>query len=154
MIDASNYTNCLLSLNIKRICFNYKHSINKLKIILIKFLDIFEDCGDSLMDETSRETFDHTSGESIRSPAAKRRRSRSTTPNDKDSSTKASVQAKMNEAVDIFKQFVTERNTSTEEDNSLKNFCYSIYADLKNLDRKKLIHCKIEIMQVIAKHSE
>jgi len=110
--------------------------------------------GDVSMDETSRETLDRTSRETTQSPVVKRPRSRSTTPNDKDSSNKASIQAKMDEAVDIFKKIVTERNTLTAEDNSLKNFCNSIYADLKNLDNKKLIHCKVEIMQVIAKYSE
>lgn len=154
MIDSSNYTNCLLSLNIKIICFNYKHSNNTLKIILIQFSGTHEDFGDVSMDETSRETLDRISRETTQSPVVKRSRSRSTTPNDKGSSNKASVQAKMDEAVDIFKKFVTERNTLTAEDNSLKNFCNSIYADLKNLDNIKLIHCKIEIMQVIAKYSE
>lgn len=106
------------------------------------------------MDETSRETLDRTSRESTQSPAVKRPRSRSTTSNDKGSSNKASVQAKMDEAVDILKKFVTERNTFTAKDNSLKNFCNSIYADLKNLDNRKFINCKIEIMQVIAKVTE
>jgi len=106
------------------------------------------------MDETLRKTLDRISRESTQSPAVKRPRSRSTTPNDKSSLNKASVQAKMDEAVDIFKKFVTERNILTAEDNSLKNVCNSIYVDLKNLDNKKLIHCKIEIMQVIAKYTE
>lgn len=97
---------------------------------------------------------DETSRESTQSPAVKRPRSRSTTPSDKGSSNKASIQVKMNEAVDIFKKFVTERNTLTAEDDSLKHFCNSIYADLKNLDNRKLIHCKIEIMQVITKYTE
>ncbi|XP_077275054.1 uncharacterized protein LOC143904331 [Temnothorax americanus] len=113
----------------------------------------FEDVSIS-MDETSRETVDRSSRESTQSPAVKRSRSRSTTPTDKGSSNKASIQVKMDEAVDIFKKFVTERNTLTAEDNSLKNFCNSIYADLKNLDNKNLIHCKIEIMQVIAKYTQ
>lgn len=154
MIDSSNYINCLLSLNIKLICFNYKHSNNTLKIILIQFSGTHKDFGDISMDETSRETLDRTSRETTQSPAVKRRRSRSTTPNDKGPSNKASFQAKMDEAVDIFTKFVTERHTLTAEDNSLKNFCNSIYVDLKNLDNKNLIHCKIEIMQVIAKYSE
>ncbi|XP_036138237.1 transcription factor Adf-1-like [Monomorium pharaonis] len=113
-----------------------------------------KDFDDVSMDETSQETINRTSRETTQSPAAKRSRSRSTTPSDKGSSNKASFQAKMDEAVDIFQKFVTERNTLTAEDNSLKNFCNSIYADLKNLDNRQLIHCKIEIMQVIAKYLE
>lgn len=89
--------------------FNYKHSNNTLKIILIQFSGTHEDFGDVSMDEISREILDRTSRETTQSPVAKRPRSRSTTPNDKGSSNKASVQAKMDETVDIFKKFVTER---------------------------------------------
>lgn len=64
------------------------------------------------------------------------------------------VEEQLGNAVDIFKSFVTHKNSVSTEDESLKYFCDSLYGDLKNLDKKDVISCKIEIMQIISKYTK
>lgn len=64
------------------------------------------------------------------------------------------VEEKLGNAVDILKNFVTQKNTTIAEDKSLKYFCDSLYGDLKNLNKKNLILCKMKIMQVISKYAK
>ncbi|XP_024890839.1 uncharacterized protein LOC112466775 [Temnothorax curvispinosus] len=58
------------------------------------------------------------------------------------------VEEQLGNAVDVFKSYVTKKNTVHVEDESLKYFCDSLYGDLKILNKKDLISCKIDIMQV------
>ncbi|XP_025160984.1 uncharacterized protein LOC112588041 [Harpegnathos saltator] len=60
------------------------------------------------------------------------------------------IKEQLGNAVDVFKSFVTHKNTASAEDESLKYFCDSLYGDLKSVDKSDLISCKIEIMQIIS----
>ncbi|KAM0736876.1 hypothetical protein ACS0PU_006525 [Formica fusca] len=64
------------------------------------------------------------------------------------------IEEHLGNAVDIFKSFVTRKNIISTEDESLKYFCDSLYGDLTNLDKKDLISCKIEIMQIISRYTK
>lgn len=64
------------------------------------------------------------------------------------------IEEQLGDAVNIFKSFVTHSNTTNAEDESLKYFCDSLHGDLKNLSKKDLISCKIEIMQIISNYTK
>ncbi len=51
----------------------------------------------------------------------------------------------------IFKSYSTERVINTPDD-ALRNFCDSLYSDLRQVPRENLLRCKIEIMELIEKY--
>lgn len=58
----------------------------------------------------------------------------------------------LHEFVRIVSKQPEENHDSSNDDQSVQNFCDSLVSDLKCIpDRKNLLRCKIEIMQVIDK---
>lgn len=65
-----------------------------------------------------------------------------------------SIDNQLHEFVKIVSKQPEESHESSNDDQYLRNFCDSLVSDLKCIsDRKNLLKCKIEIMQIIDKYS-